>query len=422
LPVFMGLDIGGANTKACWLEIEEGQVIRAQGESLYYEVWRDPGGLHGVLERLKKQAWRFSASRAPRAVGLTMTAELCDVFTSKAQGVRSILATARQVFTGIPVYVWTLNGDFVSLAEAEGRPVEAAAANWLASATALARFPQVKDTPALLVDMGSTTTDILPLAQGKVEVCGRTDVERLAWGELVYTGIIRTPVNAIAGSVFIHGHPCRVASEYFAIMADVYRFLGYIQEDDYVAAVPDNGARTPEGCARRLARVVASEPGVLGWGGLYAVAGYIQEKQIQQIIEAIWQVLSRRWGTNDTWRREPGPRMPQGQDEERGSQQFYERGPSLLGRPEGRATGPGPAPGERVPGEGRPPDWPRRLIMAGQGIFLLEQIAGRLGWEAIPWWELVPGGQGEETGNGRREKYALTAYAVAWLLASQLEP
>lgn len=417
----MGLDIGGANTKACWLEIKDGQVIRVQGESIYYEVWRDPEGLHGVLEKLKRQAWRFGAGRAPRAVGLTMTAELCDVFTSKAQGVSSILATARQVFTGLPVYVWTLNGDFVSLAEAEARPMEAAAANWLASATALASSPLVTVTPALLVDMGSTTTDILPLAQGKVEVYGRTDVERLAWGELVYTGIIRTPVNAIASSVFIHGHPCRVANEYFAIMADVYRFLGYIQEDDYVAAVPDGGARTPEGCARRLARVVASEPEVLGWGGLYAVAGYIQEKQIQQIIEAIWQVLSRRWGIKGIWCREPGPQKPQSQGEERGSQQFWGKEPSRLGRPEGRETGPGSAPEEREPGKGRPPDWPRRLIMAGQGIFLLEQIAGRLGWEAIPWWEMVPGGQGEKIENGRREKYALTAYAVAWLLASRLD-
>ncbi|WP_258359391.1 hydantoinase/oxoprolinase family protein [Moorella sulfitireducens] len=421
MPVVMGLDIGGANTKACWLEIKDGQVIRVHGESIYYEVWRDPEGLYGVLERLKGQAWRFGSGRAPGAVGLTMTAELCDVFTSKVQGVRLILAAARQVFTGTPVYVWTLNGDFVSLAGAEEQPMEAAAANWLASATALARSSRVKDTTALLVDMGSTTTDILPLSRGRVEVYGRTDVERLERGELVYTGIIRTPVNTITGSVFINGRPCRVTGEYFAITADVYRFLGYIREEDYVAAVPDNGARTPGGCARRLARVVASEPEVLGWSGIYAVARYIVEKQIQQVTEAIWQVLSRSRGTNGIWCPASGHRMLPRQGEEGGSRRFLGKEPPQMGPPGGRETGPGLTPEGQEPAKGWPPGWPRRLIMAGQGIFLLEQIAGRLGWEAIPWWELAPGSQGEIIDNGRWERYALTAYAVAWLLASQLE-
>lgn len=413
MPEVMGLDIGGANTKACWLEVNRNQITRARGESVYFEVWRDPGGLHGVLEMLKGRGREFDLNPTPRAVGLTMTAELCDVFPSKARGVSAILAAARQAFTGIPVYVWTLDGDFVSLVEAEARPMEVAAANWLASAIALSRSPLVTVTPALLVDMGSTTTDILPLAKGKVDVYGRTDAERLTWGELVYTGILRTPVNSIASSVFIHGRPCRVANEYFAIMADVYRLLGCLQENDYVAAVPDGGARTPEGCARRLARVVASEPEVLGWEGIYALAWYIREKQIQQIMEAIWQVLSRKWGTGGICCREPGPLKPQGQGEERGGRHFGGEEPSKPGRPEKRETGGGSAPGGR--------DWPRRLIMAGPGIFLLEEVAERLGWEAYPWWELVPGVQGELTGDRRKERCALTAYAVASLLASRLE-
>lgn len=234
-----------------------------------------------------------------------------------------------------------------------GRTAEGAAANWLASATALAESPLIGDAPALLIDLGSTTTDILVLRHGK-RVKGHSDAERLASGELVYTGVLRTPVSAVTPQLYVGGLSCRVTSEYFAVMADVYRLLGYIGDSDYVVAVPDGGERTIEACARRLARVVASEREGLGWDGIYALAGYIREKQIQQIIDAIWQILSRA-------------RQP----------------------------------------------WPQRLIMSGQGGFLLEEIASRLGWEAIPWWKLV-------TGDEEKGGYALTAYAVAWLLADRL--
>ncbi|MDA8228600.1 MAG: hypothetical protein M0T74_13055 [Desulfitobacterium hafniense] len=347
----MGLDIGGANIKVCRLEMDKGLVLRAEADSVYHEVWRDPAGIRDVLKNFE-QKWDRKNETELKGIALTMTAELCDIFPTKADGVITILRLVEEVFPNVPIYVWTTRGIFVSASETKEKPLEAAAANWLASATSLARSPLVGNEPALLIDMGSTTTDILPLVRGEVAVKGRTDLERLLSGELVYTGVLRTQVNSIVGDVFVSGIRCRVAHEYFAISADVYRLLDSISEEDYDVPTPDGGGRDLTACSRRLARVVASEPEELGSDGVYAIARYVQEKQIQQIQEAIWQILSRR-----EW---PSPQL---------------------------------------------------LITAGQGSFLLEQVAVRLGWKAVPWWEMFPAAQSE---------YAMTAYTVAWLLATQL--
>ena len=62
---------------------------------------------------------------------------------------------------------------------------------------------------ALFVDIGTTTTDIIPIVGGVVVACGRTDPERLASGELLYTGAVRTPVEAIAQHVRVGGAAVR---------------------------------------------------------------------------------------------------------------------------------------------------------------------------------------------------------------------
>ena len=55
-------------------------------------------------------------------------------------------------------------------------------ANWHAGAALIARYCR----EALLIDMGSTTTDIIPIVAGAVAARGYTDAERLTTGELAY--------------------------------------------------------------------------------------------------------------------------------------------------------------------------------------------------------------------------------------------
>lgn len=154
-----------------------------------------------------------------------MTAELCDCYPTKADGVLAVLAAAAQAMGSRPLSVWGIDGRFHELDEIRRRPVQAAAANWLALATAAARL--VPDDRGLMIDIGSTTTDIIPLDRGRVAVRGRTDTERLQTGELVYAGIRRTPLCALATELPLwQGPPIGLAAELFATSLDVFLTLG----------------------------------------------------------------------------------------------------------------------------------------------------------------------------------------------------
>lgn len=355
MTLILGLDVGGANTKGCYLEVDKvhsGIALRDHGISIYHEIWRNPEGLRDVLTNLSNSFKRKKVKEF-EGIALTMTAELCDVFESKAQGAISILQIVEESFTDVPIYVWTTRGGFASPAEIKKDPLQAAAANWLASAVAIAHSSLLYDKPVILADMGSTTTDILPIASGKVLATGRTDTERLLSGELLYTGVLRTAVHSLIDSVHLDGFRCQVIKENFAISADVYRVLGLITEKDYDVPTPDGKSRDAEACAKRLARMVAADTEELGMKNIYLLAQTIMEKQIEQLVDNILQIVSRR----------------------------------------------------EVP-------FPKALITAGQGSFILREAARRLGWSATPWWKMIPGGKPQP---------AMTSYAVAWLLSQQLQ-
>src|SRR5262249_36151132 len=145
-----------------------------------FALWRRPGELAGALREL------VAAFPPADAVAVTMTGELCDCFADKREGVHAILRAAEQAAGGRPGRVWLNSGRFAELGVAWRDYLRAASANWLALATYAGRFAPAG--PALLVDVGSTTTDVVPLLDGRPVPQGRTDPERLQAGELMYRG------------------------------------------------------------------------------------------------------------------------------------------------------------------------------------------------------------------------------------------
>jgi (4-(4-[2-(gamma-L-glutamylamino)ethyl]phenoxymethyl)furan-2-yl)methanamine synthase len=177
----------------------------------------------------------------------------------------------------------------VSLNEARLKPLEFAATNWLASSQYVAK----QYANCLLIDVGSTTTDILPILDGQVRVNARTDMARLASGELIFTGALRTNLAAIVQSVPVAGQYCRVASEYFAVSGDVHLILGYLRPQDYSCATPDGRPPSIESARGRLARLVCADTEMLSAAEIEEMARYIYERQVCQIREGIEQVISR---------------------------------------------------------------------------------------------------------------------------------
>jgi probable H4MPT-linked C1 transfer pathway protein len=182
-------------------------------------------------------------------LAVTMTGELCDCFATKREGVHFILDAVATAAADQPVRVWRTDGRFAGIEAARATPLQTAAANWLALATYAGRFaPQ---GPAVLIDIGSTTTDIVPLLDGKPAPRGRTDPERLRCGELVYTGVRRTPLCALLGS--------GAAAELFATTLDAYLLLGAIPEDPADRGTADGRPATRAAAHARLARMLCAD-------------------------------------------------------------------------------------------------------------------------------------------------------------------
>lgn len=292
---WLALDVGGANLKFAVAGGGAAPGLRASG-SLPFALWRNPDGLEErlreterlVRRRVPDETWAGAGGReheeaGPARVALTLTAELADCFPSREAGVRRVVDAVETAWPGASCRVWGADGAWRSAGDARAAPREVAAANWLAPATWLAR----RDHEVLLADMGSTTTDLVPVRPGRAGSGARTDLERLRAGELVYTGLLRTPVAALVEEVELDGAGVPVAAERFAVAADVHLWRGRLAPGAYRCEPPDGGARTRQAAGRRLARMLCSDPRELGDAGITAVAEAAAAAQARRVGRAV---------------------------------------------------------------------------------------------------------------------------------------
>jgi len=255
----IGIDIGGANLK----------IVDEDGVHIHYcPLWQG-APLAELIE----------GCRGPAAV--VMSGELADCFPTKMEGIRWIVGTVLEAIPGALFY--GIDAAFHT------RPVpELAAANWLASADYLREgYPD-----AILLDVGSTTADIIPLNLFD-DLKGLTDTRRLQKHYLVYTGLLRTNVAALLRSVTLDGTVTPVSTEYFASSADAHLVLGQITPEDYTVPAPDSGDKTVDAALRRLARVVCADLDEIGREGALEIARQFWEVQRTMIAAALERVQSR---------------------------------------------------------------------------------------------------------------------------------
>lgn len=147
--------------------------------------------------------------------------------------------------------------------------------------------------PALLIDVGSTTTDIVPFRDGLPIHTGMTDTQRLVTGELVYTGIQRSPLCAVAQHVPYRDHICPLAHELFATTLDAYVILGDLPEDSANDFTADGRPATKANSRARLARSICADSEHFNHRDAVAVAQAIAESQAELITSAMERVLQR---------------------------------------------------------------------------------------------------------------------------------
>jgi probable H4MPT-linked C1 transfer pathway protein len=266
----IGLDIGGANTK---LASSEGTLI----ELHYLPLWKNTR----LPEVLKEIAQRLQ----PEKIAVVMTGELADCFENKEQGILFIKEAVDSAFGSSKVSYINSKGRFQS---GIGNLRELAAANWAASARLIGN--EIGD--CIFVDVGSTTSDIIPIVSGEHNA-GLTDFERLIRSELVYAGTLRTNLAALLEKVKLEKGLCRTSSELFATTADAYLLLGHINEDIYTCETADGAGRSKIDAMRRIARLVCADLSEIREEEIYDIASQVKEKQILTLVEAISEVAKR---------------------------------------------------------------------------------------------------------------------------------
>lgn len=276
-----GWDIGGAHLKAA-LTDSQGRITACT--QLPCPLWQG-------LEKLKQAFSQMEIELGDKGsvAAITMTGELADLFNDRDEGVIKILEYTSQHFQNIPIYVFAGAQGLIPLEQAPKYTEAIASANYLATSQLAARHW----TQGLFLDIGSTTSDLIPYKEGIPCPQGNNDKERLSSGELLYSGVTRTPLMALARQAPLEGHWVRLAAEHFATTADVYHLLGWLSVGVDLHPSADNRGKHPEDCARRLARMVGADSKhwpLQTWRGL---AAYFAEQQCQQLTNASFQVLSK---------------------------------------------------------------------------------------------------------------------------------
>jgi len=286
----IGLDIGGANTKAALLEFEKGKIIKASSAIEYFPFWeRTLKDIPEMLSRITNAL--LTQNNLPleevKYFAITMTCELSDAFQTKKEGINKTIDALALIFPCEKLFFMSTDNIFVSDKKARKDHIKVAAANWVSTALFLGKFiPN-----CILIDSGSTTIDIIPIKDGKPITKGKTDVDRLMHHELIYTGGLRATIPSITHKVPYKHKLIQISFEKFALVSDVHFILNNITESQYINDTADNRTTSLENCYSRLARIICADNTMLEIEELNKIAKYIYKKQLSLIASEIKSFL-----------------------------------------------------------------------------------------------------------------------------------
>jgi probable H4MPT-linked C1 transfer pathway protein len=277
--IVAGFDVGGAHLKVT--RAEHGRVVAST--IVATPLWQGLEKLEAGFRELEP------IYRGADLNAFTMTGELSDIFPSREAGVAALLKEIAERFPAAESLIYAGPEGFVGMDAAANLTMDVASANWHATAALAGRLAG----DALLVDMGSTTTDIIGLEAGAVANEGYTDAERLLTGELVYTGFTRTFLFGVASSAPVRGKLTPLMNEYFASIADAHRILGVLDEADDRHPSADGKEKTVAGSIARLARMVGRDAAELLPGEWRDIAAWFSERQLRTVHDAAVRIAGK---------------------------------------------------------------------------------------------------------------------------------
>ena len=276
----IGWDVGGAHLKAA--RVSAAGVVRAAIQ-VPCALWRGMDELQHAMAVAASHVG-FSDRHA-----VTMTGEMVDLFPDRSSGVSEIAKFVVNRLLNGTVRFFCGEHRFVAIDEVKNNAAAIASANWRASV----EFIASKISDGVFIDIGSTTTDIVAISDGVPRFRGRDDYSRLVCGELVYSGVVRTPLMALSDRVIFRGENVPVIAEHFATTADVYRVLGVLPEaaDQYPSA--DAAEKTSFASACRIARMIGRDAASEPFENWRELANVFRAAQLAKITAALETISAR---------------------------------------------------------------------------------------------------------------------------------
>jgi probable H4MPT-linked C1 transfer pathway protein len=287
----LGLDIGGANTKAVLIEFSNSKIKRSFSYIEYFPFWEK--NLNQIPELFRKIIGKlvfkneFTIDNV-NFISIAITAELSDAFQTKREGILTIINALEQIFDKEKMFFINTKNKFISFDQVKSDPISVAAANWVSTSLFLGKFiPK-----CILIDAGSTTIDVIPILDSVPVSRGKNDVERLENRELIYTGGLRATIPSITHFVPYKDKMVRISFEKFALVSDVHRILNNISETEYINDTADNRSKTLNNCYARLARMICMDLESISRNELDEIAKFIYDKQINMILNDVKEFMS----------------------------------------------------------------------------------------------------------------------------------
>ena len=279
--MILGIDIGGANTKITELKDNSYKI-----HHIYFPMWKNSEKLTELLQKYNNENIK--------KVAVVMTAELADAYETKKEGVNDILNSVEKAFPNKEIYVFDVDGNFLTTDEARREYLKVSASNWTATANFVCNSI---NNNCILVDMGSTTTDIIPIKNGSI-MANKTDLDRLMNNELVYVGALRTPLSFLGNTVLYKGKETNISSEYFAITGDISIVLDKITSEQYTCDTPDGASPDKKHSMIRISRVLCGDLEQIDEKEVINIANQFYNKLLNLIKYNVDKV-SEKYGLND---------------------------------------------------------------------------------------------------------------------------
>ena len=274
----LALDIGGAYIKSSLIKFNNSNAKILINKRNAFNFRVNSNNLDDALsEELQNHV---DKNTIIDMVIITITAETIGIFNTIKDGVIKIAKICEETFFEFKIYYISTDGNIHNYNQLKNRPMDFASANWVATSKLAAKY--IED--GLFIDMGTTTTDIIPIKNKIICPTTKTDMARLVSGELLYMGLLRTYISNIVDKLPFNDTFIPLASEIRCFTAHIYVALGMIKELEMLH--PFSGKKikiTRTNSLDAIARSVCADKTLIECDKIVKMANYVYKKQMEKM-------------------------------------------------------------------------------------------------------------------------------------------